>query len=212
MKKKPITRVGIVLDRSGSMLTIRDEMIAGCNDQLKVLRQSEEEGNEVYVTLISFATFVDKPIFLNAPVSSIPNLTPERYQPEGATAMFDGVGDMLDSLCENKDLNDENVSFLVLVISDGEENASQRFGPSAIAQRVKALQATGRWTFVYLGANQDLSEVKENMNLYTGNTAAFNSTAEGTVRASYVTSQNLASYMNSRAQGVSSTDNFYKIS
>lgn len=44
---------------------------------------------------------------------------------------------------------------------------------------VSALTATGRWTFTYAGANQDLTKVAKKLNIPLGNTSAFRATAAG---------------------------------
>lgn len=171
--EKQITRTAIILDRSGSMANMRAEAIGSFNDQLKVIQDEEEEGSKNYVTLVTFATFVDKPHFENAPSASIPSLTEDRYEPSGGTAMLDAVGSTLDLLEASPDATDENTSFLVVIISDGQENSSREWKWNTIAERVKKLQDTDRWTFVYLGANQDLSEVAKVMNISTSNTMSF---------------------------------------
>jgi len=209
--EKQITRTALILDRSGSMATMRAEAIGSFNDQLKVIQEEEEEGSKNYVSLLTFATFVDKPHFENAPAASIPVLTEDRYKPSGGTAMLDAVGSALDLLEASPDATDENTSFLVVVISDGQENSSREWKWKTIAERVKKLQDTGRWTFVYLGANQDLSEVAKNMHIPTSNTMSFTG-AQGLTRSTGPTgshSTGLKNFFTGRKMGNKASRKFY---
>lgn len=215
---KQITRTAIILDRSSSMDSMRGEAIGAFNDQLRVIQDEEDEGAKNYVTLVTFATFVDAPLFQNASSKSIPELTEDRYKPSGCTAMLDAVGNALDILEASPDVNDENTSFLVVIISDGEENSSNKWNWSTISERVKKLQATDRWTFVYLGANQDLSEVSKNMSIPYANTMAFTAGPTGPQGPSGLTgatgptglhTKGLYGYFKARKDGSSNSTNFY---
>ncbi|HJM72817.1 MAG TPA: hypothetical protein QF651_04650, partial [Acidimicrobiales bacterium] len=44
---------------------------------------------------------------------------------------------------------------LVLIFTDGHENASRRYDRARIFEMIKDRQDTGNWTFVFMGANQD---------------------------------------------------------
>jgi len=69
---------------------------------------------------------------------------------------------------------------LVCIISDGHENASQIYSYADIAARITALTATERWTFTYLGSNQDLATVAAQTGIAEGNMRSYDSTGEGT--------------------------------
>jgi len=208
---KQVTRTAIVLDRSGSMQSMREEAIGAFNDQLKVIQDEEEEGSRNFVSLITFATFVDTPHFENAPAAQIPALTEDRYTPSGGTAMLDAVGQAVDLLEASSDAEDENTSFLVVVVSDGQENSSREWNWKTTAERLQKLQETERWTFVYLGANQDLTEVSKNMHIPVSNTMSFTG-PQGLTGASGPTgshSTGLKTYFEGRKMGKRSSKSFY---
>lgn len=178
-QKKPVRKnyVMMVLDESSSMGSIRDQAISAFNEQVKTIR--EAKGNmEVSVNLVKFASEVTT-VFADRNADTVENLNTLTYVPNGMTAMYDGVGTALDLLKSKPDINNEDVTVLVLIISDGEENSSRRWSASRVAEQIKTLQGTGRWTFTYAGANQDLSKISQTLNIPLGNTVMFAATAAG---------------------------------
>lgn len=172
------THVAFVLDRSGSMASCVDATIEGFNGQLDTILDNPTEGGETKVSLWTFDTAV-REVFVAEPMDRIKKLDRQSYRPGGGTAMYDAVGDATIAL-EKLDRPGEDIAFLIIVVSDGYENSSQRFNAAMIANQVKRLEDTERWTFVYLGANQDLTVVAETLNLSAGNMVAYEATAEGT--------------------------------
>lgn len=218
----PRLLVGIVLDRSSSMDSIRAETISGTNEQFDTLRKSDDAAN-THVVAFSFNQKVS-PIFTKKrdadgkalpeliPVADLEDLSVSNYLPSGMTAMLDGVGDCIEFLSKEARPVDDVV---VVVISDGAENASQRFTSEKIASQVKELQEAG-WNFTYIGANQDLTVVQQSLNLHQGNTLTWQATADGTNQAHGTLSSALASYTMTRSavrsKGISarvSTNNLY---
>merc|ERR1719300_1808719 len=80
-------------------------------------------------------------------------LEPYEYHTEGSTALLDAVGKMLVSL--EKNLENQDVQVLVLVITDGEENASSEWSKSSIKSLVSRLEEEKGWKFIFSAANQD---------------------------------------------------------
>ena len=201
------TQIAIVLDRSGSMESCRKETIDAFNEQVKTIRQNSKKGMDTRVSLFTFATVADEPKFFNEPVTSLEELTMEDYKPNGYTAMYDGVGKAITMLSDLKE--DKDTAYLVVIISDGQENHSREFNAYKIAERIKSLEATKHWTFTYLGANQDLSQVSKLMNIPMGNMMCFASTPVGVRAAQGQVLCSTASYMNARSVGATNVDNFY---
>jgi hypothetical protein len=72
---------------------------------------------------------------------------------------------------------------LVNIISDGIENNSKQYTYGDVAEKISHLQSTGRWTFTYSGANQNLAIVTSKMNIPKGNTQSWARTGEGFTNA-----------------------------
>jgi hypothetical protein len=205
---KEKTYVAVVLDRSGSMDSIRQEALDVFNEQVKTI-QAKAKDMDVSVCFSTFSTAADKPVIWMQDAQELKPMTTAQYMPAGMTAMYDGVGDAIDGLKKAADADEKHVAFLVVIISDGFENNSKRFSAADIAERVQACEKTGRWTFTYLGANQDLKKVSKDLGINLGNMAAFVSTAEGTRDATTMHAAATSGYMVNRSKGIKADTSFY---
>jgi hypothetical protein len=200
-----VTRVVIILDKSGSMGACQGVTVSGFNEQVQTIK-SKAEGGKYFLSLVQFNHDVD-PTIWNAEPKDVAELTVEQYAPTGGTAMLDAVGETLLRLEEVGDT--EDTAYLVIIISDGLENASKRFDYVTVGEMIQQRQATGRWTFTYMGANQDLSVITQQLHIPVGNTALYESDESGTEYAMTVASRNLAGYMTCRSRGKSAMKGFY---
>lgn len=73
-----------------------------------------------------------------------------------------------------------NRRYLVTVLSDGMENNSKTYSRQDVALRIRQRLATGHWEFTYLGANQDLSAVPEDLGIPAGYVSPYTATGAGT--------------------------------
>ena len=103
-----------------------------------------------------------------------------RFSPRGSTPLFDAVGLLLDR-AERAGGNDADQ--LVVVFTDGQENASRRWDRERLFARITALKDRG-WTFVFLGANQDSYATGHRIGLADGNVSDFAPDSAG-VNAAY---------------------------
>lgn len=186
MSKRKIAS-GIVLDRSGSMTGIATATISGVNEWLGDQRRAEAQADAdaMECTITQFASRVvriDGPM----PVTQIQDLTPISYAPSGNTALYDAIMASIRAL-ETVDAD----AYLVLIVTDGEENASLEFKLDAVRAKITALEATGRWTFTYLGANADAWSVAGALGMQAGNAANYASTPTS-AGAMYAASSNSA--------------------
>jgi uncharacterized protein YegL len=203
------THVAILLDRSGSMESCRDATISGFNEYVEHIRKTaSEEGLDARITLTVFNHDVLVKHFA-APLAKLHRINRQTYVPDGNTAMLDAVGTTIDMLREDVKPSDDT-TFLVCIVSDGYENASRRFGWADIAERIQRLTATDRWTFTYLGSNQDLSVVARELSIPAANTATYNASPEGTSHAWTRHSEASMRRMHQAAEGVSASQAFYE--
>jgi hypothetical protein len=204
-----LAHVALVLDRSGSMESCRDATIQGFNQYAEQIRRTaDEERLDVRLTLTVFNHEIHLPLF-GAPLRDLRPLDRQSYVPNGSTAMLDAVGRTIDDL-ERRGQGIDEASVLVCIISDGYENASREYSYADIAERIQRLTATDRWTFTYLGANQDLSRVSAQLNIPTGNTAPYAASPAGTQDAWDRQQQATARRMRDIAARAPATKDFYK--
>jgi len=193
-KKKtlPTEHVVIILDKSGSMGTVRDVTISGFNEQIQTLKSAAEEKN-ILLTMYAFNHAVTK-LFEEKPIGEVEELTRDDYVPAGMTAMLDAVGLAIDNMKSYLDGNTEDC-VLFVIMSDGEENNSKVQTWTSVAERIQERQGTKKWTFTYMGSNQDLSKIRETFHLPKDNVRSYVSDAAGTKSAHTIMCHGLSSYM-----------------
>lgn len=168
------TFVHFILDKSSSMESVKAATISGFNEYLNTLRK---DGQEYRVSLTLFNEHVERHSDID--LSAMQELSESSYQPSGMTALYDAVCETLRGTPEDGDKH------IVVIMTDGEENSSRRHSERDLRENIKRLTNSGRWTFVYLGANQDAWANAQRYGLSMGNTALYNSTDIGT-RAAFV--------------------------
>jgi hypothetical protein len=87
----------------------------------------------------------------------VSELSREIYNPSGSTALYDAIGMTTRKLNENigTELISDIATAVVVIITDGYENSSRQFDLAQIKSMIRELEATGKWTFSYLGATLD---------------------------------------------------------
>ncbi len=68
---------------------------------------------------------------------------------------------------------------IVAILTDGLENSSQDYTWQQIADAIKQQSEQYRWTFLFLGANQDAIATAAQMNITAANAAAYVADAAG---------------------------------
>ena len=170
----------IILDKSGSMESIRKAAIDGFNETLAGIRKAQEkftDTQEHFVSLLTFCNCEKKYVFDKVPVAEARPLTMDDYEPCCCTPLYDAMGFTLTTMRNHvKDIEDSVV--VVTIITDGLENASKEYTGSAVKQLVEKLKGEG-WTFTYMGANQDSVEIAFNLSIR--NARNFDYSEEGTM-------------------------------
>lgn len=165
----------IILDESGSMLSIKKEAIDSVNETVQTIRSAEKK-NEDQKHFVSLVTFNDniKTVYDCFPVKEVKEVTAETYRPDCCTALYDAMGMSLNAL-RPKVAEDDRV--LVTIVTDGYKNSSREYSGKAIKALVDELKGKG-WIFAYIGANQDVEQVAATISIT--NTMTFHTTSEGT--------------------------------
>ncbi len=164
--RKEYTDLTILLDRSGSMATIKSDMEGGLNQYLK---DQEDIVGRMTVTFYQFDDKYEK-VFENQDIEDVPDL---KLVPRGSTALLDSA---FKSITETKErieaMSEKPNNIIFLIITDGEENSSKEVNHSQLKSLIET-QIKNGWNFVYLGANQDAFQEAQSMGIPIVNTMAY---------------------------------------
>jgi hypothetical protein len=172
----------ILLDKSGSMDSIRKAALIGCNEVLNGIKstaQTYADSQEHYVSLMLFDTDSMPYILDMVPAKDVKLMGESQFVPCACTPLLDAIGTSVTRL-ENKIKKDERAIASVTVITDGYENASQEFTASQIHKLIGRLKEQEGWNFAFMGANQDVTKVSVELNIDIQNARAFDFSEEGT--------------------------------
>lgn len=161
--------ISVILDRSGSMDAVRDDTIGAFNGFLKDLQGQD---GRTLLTLTQFDSQSVDVVFDAAPIDRVPPLTQHTFVPRGMTPLLDAVGGTLSSMQRTIERIGWTGSVLVVVITDGHENASQSWTRTSVFALVKALEQAG-WAFTYLGAGPDAYAEASAIGVHAGSTSAW---------------------------------------
>lgn len=147
------TEIICVIDRSGSMSTIRDESITGFNKFLE--EQSKLLGN-VLITLALFNEDYDV-LYDGVNLKDATYLSRENYVPGGMTALFDAIGKTItDVSARHEKMETPPDKVIVCIVTDGQENSSKEFKTKQkVVELVSKTQSEKGWEFVYVGVGID---------------------------------------------------------
>lgn len=142
-----------ILDRSGSMTHIMDEAVGAFNNFIE--DQKKLEG-DVNVTLVAFDDQYEK-VFDRVDIHEIPELTREMVRPRGMTAMYDAIGKALSEASQDS-------KTIVLIQTDGAENASREHNGAGIKSLIEQYEKQG-WDFNFIGAGIDAVTAGQNFGM-----------------------------------------------
>lgn len=188
------TEIVCLIDRSGSMGGICGDAEGGFNQFLKEQKEAPGEAN------ITIAQFDDE-YELVADGIDIKKCEEYKLVPRGMTALLDALGKTINTVGErlSKMKDDDRPDKVVLVVvTDGHENASVEFDRKKISEMIKHQEAKYGWKFVFLAANQDAIAEGSSMGFCEANSSNYAATGQGTRKAYAVASMGMQSF---RASG-----------
>jgi hypothetical protein len=155
MTRSDLTHIYFLLDRSGSMQSIKSDTEGGF---AAFVEEQKKALGDCRVTLAQFDNEYDV-VYSGVPVVDVPPLS---LQPRGSTALLDAMGRLVtDAGAELAALPEDERpgTVIVAVMTDGLENASREWTHAAIRSLVEQQTSAYAWQFMYMGADQDAIEV-----------------------------------------------------
>ena len=164
--------IWFLIDRSGSMTSIADDVVTGFD---RFFAEQRSFASEATVTVVQFDDEQPHDVIIDRrPLDAVTSIR-DRFAPRGLTPLYDATARLLDRAEAHRG---DPADQLVVILTDGMENASQEWTRDSLFRRISKLRAQG-WTFVFLGANQDSYEAGSQMAMPSGNVSNFHPDAAG---------------------------------
>jgi hypothetical protein len=199
------TDINIVLDRSGSMQSIKDDTIGGFN---AFLAEQKAVPGEATISLVQFDN-VYEVVYGGMALSQAPELTAKTFVPRGSTALLDAIGRTINQTGERLAVMPESErpsKVIFVILTDGYENASQEFTATQINQMIQQQRDTANWEFVFLGANQDAITTASQLGIQAGNAMSYAASPVGTRAAFKSVAKNLGKVRRKEAASMNFDD------
>lgn len=200
-QKHDTTLLVLIVDRSGSMETIREDMEGGIK---ALLAEQAAEPGTCLVTLAQFDSEYEL-LFDAIPAAELGDY---RLVPRGTTALLDAMGRTISTVRDRLDQLPAGARpghVVVAVVTDGLENASQEWTRDAVMKAVKDRIDAG-WHFTFLGANQDAIQEGERLGVNADASLNFAASPEAARSAVGSLSASMGRMRRGQASGVSFTE------
>lgn len=164
MADPQFTHIAFLLDRSGSMQSIRTDTVGGFE---AFIAEQREQPGRCTVSLAQFDNEYDE-VYSDVPVDQVP---PLNLVPRGSTALIDAIGRLINATGSRLAALPEDQrpgSVIVGIMTDGLENASCEFSRPQIKAMITDQTNAYGWQFMYMGANQDAVEVGTSLGVDPG--------------------------------------------
>ncbi len=174
-----LTEMIFIMDRSGSMQSLVSDTIGGYNSMID--KQRNEDG-EASVTTVLFDDKYDI-LFENTDIKKVPELTDKEYYARGMTALLDAIGKTINQVAARHSNSVDSAvpaKTVVVIITDGMENASKEYNLSTIKSMVEKQKNEFGWEFVFMGANIDAISVAGSMGIDASRAANYHADGVGT--------------------------------
>jgi len=138
----PKDEIVVVVDRSGSMSSIRSDAEGGLNTFIAEQKKIPGGANFTLVEFDSTADILYDRVDLN-------EVGEYKLVPRGGTALYDALGEAI-----NKIPSDVEGKVILVVVTDGDDNQSREYKVDTIKSLITEKQEAG-WEVLFLAANQD---------------------------------------------------------
>lgn len=165
------TFITVILDETGSMSGQEQNVIDSTNEYIT----GHREIPDCYFNLLKFDAFANygrsfgglnnqlnenikneepsvRMMFEKRDIKDVPLLSQEDYNPRGMTNLYDAVGTAVSQL-ELQTSNFKESNVILVVNTDGMENASREYTAESIRTKLKDKQDNHNWKVIFLGAD-----------------------------------------------------------
>ncbi len=204
--------IGISRDHSGSMSHIAKAAARDFNQTIAGLKETAiEEEIDTIMSVVKCGYGNRADVYRDVTNSSIVAVQPlveSQYETRApGTPLFDSIGELIEMFEATPDANDPDVSFVVMAITDGEENSSHIWKHKLI-DKIRELQNTDRWTFIFRvprGYKRSLTR----LGIHEGNILEWDQSDRGVAQATTETTLAFKNFYKELKTGAKSTKSFY---
>ena len=143
--------VSFLLDETGSMQEIKRDTMGGFNEYVETLKK---DGGDIAFSLVSVNSNETKSRYVAEPIGKVASLTDDNYRPAAMTPLIDASVKIIKATEDAVKKRGDEPSVLVVIQTDGYENASVEYTSADLTALIKEKTAAG-WQFVFLGAGLD---------------------------------------------------------
>ena len=176
---KNLTEMVFILDRSGSMSGLEADTIGGYNSLME--KQRGEQG-EATITTVLFDDRYEM-IHDHADIKKVKAMDNKTYYARGCTALLDAIGKTINHVGNRHKFAPDNEvpgKTMVVIITDGYENASQEFKLDKVRSMIEHQKSKFGWEFLFLGANIDAVETADTFGISADRAVTYEADNVGT--------------------------------
>lgn len=201
--------ISFVNDHSGSMHNLMQAAAKDFNANIKAIKDAATR--DMLDTVVSVCEIGNPSINLSVTVSN-PHVLREKttWPAMNSTPLWGGTLALINMLKALPDANKEDVSFLVMMTTDGE--ATDHSIHADLRDAMRPLLKTGRWTFVARvpkGISYGTKNKLQDLGIPVGNIQEWETTAAGMAESTVQTTQAMSNYFTARTTGLRSSNAFY---
>lgn len=174
MTNPNLTLIAVLLDRSGSMQSIKSDTEGGFD---AFIAEQRTQPGDAIVTLAQFDNDYER-VYTSIPIDQVP---PLELRPRGSTALLDGIGRLTTEIGEELAALPEHErpgTVIVLVVTDGEENSSTEWALDTVKAAITRQESEFAWDYVFLGANIDAVSVGAGMGFAQDKSITYDASGE----------------------------------
>jgi uncharacterized protein YegL len=176
------TEIICIIDRSGSMASIRSDAIGGFNS---FLDDQKAIPGPAALTLVQFDNTYEV-IYDQQPINEVAPLDNKTFVPRGTTALLDAIGRTIDDVghrLSKTPMKKRPSHVIVGIMTDGFENASTDYTREQVFRMITHQKTAYKWDFIFMAANQDAIQEGGRLGISSRDTYHFRSDSVGTRRA-----------------------------
>ncbi len=177
-KRTDHPHIWFLLDRSGSMGALYQEVVLGLQELIREQRLADADAR---LTLVQFDS--EDPHHLLLDGMRLRDVDEERavrrFDPRSATPLYDAIAAIIGRADTWVAKHGDDADQILVIFTDGLENASTDCNRTKAFRLIKERRERD-WTLVFMGANQDAYEAGEAMAVAHGNTANWHASPGGT--------------------------------